>query len=59
VRRTGAGDLAVAIEDRHINVFLGPDEEALARQLGSYLVEVGFLGSAEHVETSTEEVLSA
>ncbi len=59
VRRTGAGDLAVALEDRHINVFLASDEEALARQVGSYLTQVGFLGSAGEVRTSSEEVLSA
>lgn len=58
VRRTGAGDLVAALIDRHINVFLASDEEALARQVGSYLAEVGFLGSPEQVETSTEEVLA-
>jgi hypothetical protein len=58
VRRTGAGDLVAALIDRHINVFLAPDEDALARQVGGYLERGGFLGSRGQVETSTEEVLS-
>jgi hypothetical protein len=58
VRRTGAGDLVAALIDRHINVFLASDEDALARQVGSYLERGGFLVSHEQVETSTEEVLA-
>ena len=37
VRRTGAGDVAVAVEDRGVNVFLGPDESSLATQVGEHL----------------------
>ncbi|HEX6457492.1 MAG TPA: hypothetical protein VF032_01130 [Thermoleophilaceae bacterium] len=50
VRRTGAGDVAVALEDRHINVFLAHGENALARQVGSYLAAAGFLRFADEVE---------
>ena len=50
VRRTGAGDLAVAVEDRGINVFLAPDEHALATQVGHHLTGAKFLRSAAEVE---------
>jgi hypothetical protein len=49
VRRTGAGELAVAVEDRCINVFLAPDEQALATQVGHHLAGAGFLRAAEEV----------
>jgi hypothetical protein len=58
VRRTAAGDLVAALVDRHISVFLARDEDALARQVGSYLAGTGFLGSPDQVKTSTEEVLA-
>jgi hypothetical protein len=50
VRRTGAGDVAVALEDRGINVFLGADEDALATQIGRHLARSEFLRFAEEVE---------
>ncbi len=50
VRRTGAGDVTVAIEDRGINVFLAPDEGALATQVGHHLAGSDFLRAAEEVE---------
>ncbi len=50
VRRTGAGDLAVAIEDRGVNAFLAPDEDALATQVGHHLAGADFLRSAAEVE---------
>jgi hypothetical protein len=50
VRRTGAGDLTVAVEDRGINVFLAPDAEGLALQVGRHLVADGFLRFAQEVE---------
>jgi hypothetical protein len=50
VRRTGAGDLAVAIEDRGVNAFLAPDEDGLAAQVGHYLAGAGFLRSPAEVE---------
>ena len=50
VRRTGAGDLCVALEDSWINAFLAPDEELLARALGRHLHSNGFLRFAEEVE---------
>jgi hypothetical protein len=50
VRRTGAGDLAVAIEDRGVNAFLAPDEDGLATQVGHYLAAADFLRSPAEVE---------
>jgi hypothetical protein len=50
VRRTGAGDVAVAIEDRGINVFLAPDEGALATQVGHHLAGAEFLRFTTEVE---------
>lgn len=55
VRRTGAGDVAVALEDSHINVFLARSENALCRQVGSYLAAGGFLRFAEEVEIHATE----
>jgi hypothetical protein len=55
VRRTGAGDFAVALEDSHINVFLARSENALCRQVGSYLAAGGFLRFAEEVEIHPAE----
>jgi hypothetical protein len=50
VRRTGAGDLAVALEDRGVNVFLAPDEDGLATQVGHHLTGADFLRSPAEVE---------
>jgi hypothetical protein len=55
VRRTGAGDVAVALEDRGINVFLAPDEDGLARQVGRHLAGDEFLRFAEEVEIHAVE----
>jgi len=55
VRRTGAGDVAVALEDRGINVFLAHDEDGLARQVGRYLAGDEFLRFAEQVEIHAVE----
>jgi hypothetical protein len=55
VRRTGAGDVAVALEDRHINVFLAHDEQALASQVGRHLVHDEFLRFPEEVEIEAPE----
>jgi hypothetical protein len=57
VRRTGAGDVAVALEDRGVNVFLAPDEEALAIQVGHHLAGAEFLPSAEDVEVHPTELV--
>jgi hypothetical protein len=54
-RRTGAGDIAVAIADRGINVFLAPDEEALATQVGHHLAGADFLRFTEEVEIHRDE----
>jgi hypothetical protein len=55
VRRTGAGDVAAALEDAHINVFLAHSENALARQVGTYLAAGGFLRFADEVEIHAAE----
>jgi hypothetical protein len=55
VRRTGAGDMAVALEDRTINVFLAHDVEGLAWQVGSHLVRDDFLRFTEEVEIEAVE----
>jgi len=55
VRRTGAGDVAVALEDSHINVFLARSENSLCRHVGSYLAAGGFLRFAEEVEIHATE----
>jgi hypothetical protein len=55
VRRTGAGDVAVAVVDRGINVFLAPDEEALAIQVGHHLTGAEFLRFPEEVEVHPAE----
>ncbi|MGH2845291.1 MAG: hypothetical protein ACRDL0_04595, partial [Thermoleophilaceae bacterium] len=55
VRRTGAGDVAVAIADRGINVFLAPDEGALAIQVGHHLAGSEFLRFTTEVEIHPAE----
>jgi hypothetical protein len=55
VRRTGAGDLAVAIEDHGINVFLAPDEGGLATQVGHHLAGTEFLRFTTEVEIHPAE----
>jgi hypothetical protein len=55
VRRTGAGDVAAAVEDRGINVFLAPDEDALATQVGHHLAGSEFLRFTSEVEVHPAE----
>jgi hypothetical protein len=55
VRRTGAGDLAVAVQDQGINVFLAQDEDRLARLVGRHLAGAEFLRFAEEVEIHAVE----
>ena len=55
VRRTGAGDVAVALEDTAINVFLAPDENGLAEQVGRRLAGDDFLRFAEEIEIHAAE----
>jgi hypothetical protein len=50
VRRTGAGDVAAALEARGINVFLAPDGDALATQVGHHLAGAEFLRFTTEVE---------
>ena len=50
IRRTGAGDVAAAIEDRGITVFLASEPDALASSIGRYLHSHGFLRFPEEVE---------
>jgi hypothetical protein len=59
VRRTGAGDVACALEHGDINVFLAPDESALASAVGSYLHSNGFLRFSEEVEIHAVEAQRA
>ena len=55
VRRTGAGDVAVALDDRGINIFLAPDEGALAACIGRYLARHEFLRFADEVHIEATE----
>ena len=55
MRRTGAGDVTAAIEDRGINVFLAPDEGALATQVGHHLAGSEFLRHTTEVEIHPAE----
>ena len=55
MRRTGAGDVAAAVEDRGINVFLAPDEGALATQVGHHLAGSEFLRYTTEVEIHPAE----
>jgi hypothetical protein len=50
IRRTGAGDLATALEDDGITAFLARDEEQLASDVGRYLAAHGFLRFADEIE---------
>lgn len=43
LRHTAAGELTAALEDRGICVFVAPDEPQLAKRVGRYLSEHGFL----------------
>ena len=54
IRHTGAGDVAAALIDSEISAFLAPDEDALARSIGRYLHERGFLRFAEEIEIHSE-----
>jgi hypothetical protein len=48
--RTGFGELAVALHDRGICVFLAPTEAELAAAVGRYLATTGFLPGTGDVE---------
>jgi hypothetical protein len=50
VRRSGAGDVFVALEDRGINVLLAPSPDVLAARVGEFLAASGFLRFATEVE---------
>jgi len=50
VRRTGAGDVATALVDRDISVFLAREEDALASLVGRYLAGHQFLRFEQEVE---------
>jgi hypothetical protein len=50
VRRTGAGDVATAVEDRGITLLLAADEAALAAAVGRHLAAGGFLHASAQVE---------
>jgi hypothetical protein len=59
IRRTGAGDVACALEAGGINAFVEPDENALASAVGRYLHTQGFLRFAEEVEIHAVEAQRA
>ena len=59
IRRTGAGDVACALEAGGINAFVEPDENALASAVGRYLHSQGFLRFAEEVEIHAVEAQRA
>jgi hypothetical protein len=50
IRRTGAGDLATALEDDGITAFLARDEDQLASDVGRYLAAHGFLRFPDEIE---------
>lgn len=54
IRRTGAGDVATALMDRGVSVFLAHDESALAELVGQYLAAHDFLRFATEVEVHAE-----
>src|SRR3954468_3072580 len=54
IRPTGAGDVAAALIDSEISAYLAPDEDTLARGVGRYLHDRGFLRFAEEIEIHSE-----
>jgi hypothetical protein len=59
VRRTGFGEVAVALEQRGITVLLAPDDESLAAVTGAYLQQQEFLRFATDVEIHSAPVARA
>ncbi|HEX8065191.1 MAG TPA: hypothetical protein VF520_01555 [Thermoleophilaceae bacterium] len=55
VRRTASGDVAAALADVGINVFLADDPDLLASAVGRHLHDSGFLRFAEEVEIQAVE----
>lgn len=55
VRRTGAGDVTAALQDRGINVFMAQDAEGLAAHVGRHLVRHEFLRFVDGVEIHVAE----
>jgi KAP family P-loop domain len=53
VRRTGAGELVTALEERGITVLLASDEHELAKAVGRHLAAGGFLREGHEVEVLT------
>jgi hypothetical protein len=53
IYRTAQDQVAVALEDRNINVFLGANEKSLASSVGRYLHAHSFLHFYEQVEVQT------
>jgi hypothetical protein len=47
ILHTAAGEAVAALRERAVTVFLAGDHDALTRSMGGYLVEAGFLRSAE------------
>jgi hypothetical protein len=47
VLHTAAGEAVAALQERRVTVFLAGDQDALARSVGRYLVDCGFLRNAD------------
>jgi hypothetical protein len=56
IRRTGFGEVAVALEQRGITVLLAPDDTSLAAVVGAYLHQQDFLRFARDVEVHEASV---
>jgi hypothetical protein len=53
IRRTAAGEVCAALQEREITVFLAGDDEALATTVGRYLTAAGYLRHAEDIRPQT------
>jgi hypothetical protein len=49
IRHTAAGEVAAALQEERITVFLAGDDDALAAAVGRYLSAAGFLRHADDV----------
>jgi len=54
IRHTAAGEVVAALQEDHITVFLGGDEDALAASVGHYLTAAGFLRHPEDVRVESD-----
>jgi hypothetical protein len=54
IRHTAAGEVAAALQEHEITVFMAGDDEALASTIGRYLTAAGFLRHPEDVRLETQ-----